>query len=113
MLYYNKVKVSEGIDANKTSESKECDICHCWYFLSKRFNFQSYVCNRCHNFIKISLNLSDIAILNNYFDGIMRVIDIDFDNTLLDEKSYQTYENILIMTFHTKLSWVKNHCVLG
>ena len=52
----------------------------------------------------MSLNLSDIAILNNYFDGIMRVIDIDFDNTLLDEKSYQTYENILIMTFHIKLS---------
>ena len=61
----------------------------------------------------MSLNLSDIAILNNYFDGIMRVIDIDFDNILLNEKSYQTSENILIMTFHTKLSWVKNHYVLG
>ena len=51
----------------------------------------------------MSLNLGDVAILNNYFDGIMRVIDVDFDNILLDEKSYQTYENILIMTFHTKL----------
>ena len=26
----------------------------------------------------------------------MRVINIDFDNILLDEKSYKTYENILI-----------------
>ena len=51
----------------------------------------------------MSLNLSDVAILNNYFDGIMSVINIDFDNILLDEKSYQTYENILIMTFHAKL----------
>ena len=26
----------------------------------------------------------------------MRVVDIDFDNILLDEKPYKTYENILI-----------------
>ena len=32
-----------------------------------------------------------------YFDDIMRVVDINFDNNLLDEKSYQnSYENILI-----------------
>ena len=29
MLYYGRIDVSEGIDVNKTSESKECDICHC------------------------------------------------------------------------------------
>ena len=29
MLYY----VSEGIDVNKTSESKECNICLYWYIL--------------------------------------------------------------------------------
>ena len=28
MLYYHKIDVSEGIDVNKISESKECDICH-------------------------------------------------------------------------------------
>ena len=28
MLHYNRIDVSEGIDVNKTSESKECDICH-------------------------------------------------------------------------------------
>ena len=27
MLYYDGIDVSEGIDLNKTSESKECD-CH-------------------------------------------------------------------------------------
>ena len=25
ILYYDKIDVSEGIDVNKTSESKECD----------------------------------------------------------------------------------------
>ena len=28
----DKIDISEGIDVNKTSLSKECDICHYWYF---------------------------------------------------------------------------------
>ena len=28
MLYYNRTNVSEGIDINKTSGSKEFDICY-------------------------------------------------------------------------------------
>ena len=32
MIYYDRVDVSEGIDVNKTSESKEGDICHYSYF---------------------------------------------------------------------------------
>ena len=27
MLYYDRIDVSEGIDVNKTSASKECNIC--------------------------------------------------------------------------------------
>ena len=33
MLYFDRIDVSEGIDVNKTSASKDCDICHYWYFL--------------------------------------------------------------------------------
>ena len=40
MLYYDRVDISEGIDIIKTSASKECDVCHYWYFLDKRFKFQ-------------------------------------------------------------------------
>ena len=32
MLEYNRIDIFEGIDVNKTSASKECDICHYWYF---------------------------------------------------------------------------------
>ena len=64
ILYYDRIGVSEGIDVNKTRKSKECDICYYWYFLNKRFNFQSYVCNGCHELVIMSMNLSDIAILN-------------------------------------------------
>ena len=35
ILYYDRIDVSEGIDINKTSKSKECDIFHYWYFLNK------------------------------------------------------------------------------
>ena len=28
MLYYDRIDVSAGIDVNKTSASKVCDVCH-------------------------------------------------------------------------------------
>ena len=45
MLYYDRTDISEGIDINKTSVLKECDICHCCYFLDKGCKFQPYVFN--------------------------------------------------------------------
>ena len=60
MLYYNNTHVSEGIDVNKTSKSKECDICNCSSFLNKGFKFQSNVCNRCLDLLIIFVNLSHI-----------------------------------------------------
>ena len=64
MLYFNKLDISEGIDVNKTSQSKECNICHYWYFLNKGFNFQPNICNRCHDLLMMCMKFSDIAVLN-------------------------------------------------
>ena len=64
MLYYDRIDVSEGINVNKTSKSKECNICHFWrHFLNKGFKFQPNVCNRCHDLLIMSMNLSNIAII--------------------------------------------------
>ena len=63
ILYY-RIDVSKGIDVNKTSATKECDVCHCWYILNFSFKFQRNVCNRCHGLLMMSVNLSNIAILN-------------------------------------------------
>ena len=30
MLHYDRIDFSDGIDVNKTSESKVCDICCCY-----------------------------------------------------------------------------------
>ena len=38
--YFDRISISEGIDVNKTSASKECDICHYWCFLNESFKFQ-------------------------------------------------------------------------
>ena len=62
MLYYDRIDVSEGIHINKTIKWKKCDICHYWYFLNKGFKFQSYICNRCHDILMMSMNL-DSAVL--------------------------------------------------
>ena len=43
MLYFDvsiELTFIERIDVNKTSASKECDICQICYFLNKGFNFQ-------------------------------------------------------------------------
>ena len=64
MLYFDRIDVSEGIDVNKASASKECNICHYWSFLNYSFKFQPNVCNRCHDLLMMSRNLTDIAILN-------------------------------------------------
>ena len=63
MLYFDRIDVSEGTDVNKTSASKECNVCHFWYFLNFSFTFQPNVCNRCHDLLMMSKNLSNIAIL--------------------------------------------------
>ena len=57
MLYYNRIDVSEGIDANKANSSKECDIYHYWYFLNNKFKFQTHVCSRCHDLLLMSIIL--------------------------------------------------------
>ena len=43
MIYYDRIDVSKRVDVNKTSESKEYDVCCYCYFLDKVFKFQIYV----------------------------------------------------------------------
>ena len=43
MLEYERINASEGIDANESNKSKECDICHYWYFLDKNFSYEPYL----------------------------------------------------------------------
>ena len=64
LLYYDLIDVFEGIDVNKTNEPKERGICHHLYFLDKGFKFQLDVCDGFHEVLMISMNFSNLAILN-------------------------------------------------
>ena len=63
MLEYNRIDISKGIDMNKTNASKECDICDYWYFLNKNFNYETYLCNGCHDLMQKAMNFNDAAIV--------------------------------------------------
>ena len=64
MLQYEQIDVSEGINNNKTSASKECMLCHYWYFKDIVFKFEPHVCNKCHDELMTAYELKNIAILN-------------------------------------------------
>ena len=64
MLRYQKIDVSEGIDVNKTSASKECELCHYQFFKDIGFKFEEHVCNKCHDLLTIAYFLKYIAILH-------------------------------------------------
>ena len=64
MLEYEKIDMSEGIELNKSDGSKECDICHYWYFLDKSFNYEPYLCSGCHDLMQKAINFNDVAIVS-------------------------------------------------
>ena len=64
MLEYDRIDISEGIDINKTSETKECDICHYWCLLDKNVTYEPYLCNGCHDLMQNAMNFNDNAIFS-------------------------------------------------
>ena len=64
MLQYERIDVSKEIGVDKTSASKECELCHYWFFKDVGFKFEEYVCNKCHDLLTMAYSLKNIAILN-------------------------------------------------
>ena len=65
MLEYDIIDISEGIDINMSSDkSKECHICHYWYFLGKNFSYEPHLCNGCHDLMQKAMSFNDVAIVS-------------------------------------------------
>ena len=64
MLQYEKIDVSEGINVNKTSALKECELCHYQFFKDIGFKFEENVGNRCHDLTTICYSLKNMAMLS-------------------------------------------------
>ena len=63
MLEYDRIDISEGIDVNKTSLSKECDISHYWHFKDIGFKYKPYLCNGCHDLMQKAMCFNNVAIV--------------------------------------------------
>ena len=64
MLQYERIDISERIDLNKLDISKECMICHYWYFKDIGYKYQPYACNKCHDLSMVVYDLKEFMILN-------------------------------------------------
>ena len=64
MLEYDRIDISEGIDTDETSASKECNICHYWNFLDKNFNYDPCLCNGCHDLMQKAMSFKNVAIVS-------------------------------------------------
>ena len=63
MLQYDRIDISEGIDINKTNASKECKICHYWYFKDISFKCEPHLCSGFHGLVQKAVSFDNIAIV--------------------------------------------------
>ena len=66
MLYYDRIRLSEGIYLAKSNNSKEC-IIHRYRFFNQGCKFQDSICNGCHNLTMLSINITNVAKNVDYF----------------------------------------------
>ena len=64
MPQYEKIDISEGIDLNKSKNSKECSLSHYWYFTDKNFNYIPYFCNGCYDMSMKVVSIKNLAIIS-------------------------------------------------
>ena len=57
MLVYEKIDILDGINVDMSDKSKECTLCHYWYFLDKSFSYGPYLCDGCYNMIQNVIKL--------------------------------------------------------
>ena len=66
MLEYDRIDISEGIDVNNSSDkSKECDICHYWYFLDKNVTYEQYLCDGCRDLIQKAMSFNNVVVVSS------------------------------------------------
>ena len=62
MLCYYRIHIREGIALGKSKNSRECMICHNFFF-NHGFEFQECVCYGCCDLLISSVNIRAIAII--------------------------------------------------
>ena len=97
MLPYEKIDASEGIDVNKRSASKECELCHYWFFKDIGFKFEEHVCNGCHDLLTMAYSLKSIAILSGK--------DATFRRLLMGISKTEALKKLNILVTYDRRVW--------
>ena len=64
MLEYNRIDISEDIDIKEGNEmSRQGSLCKFYYFLNKNFNYQTYLCDGCHDISIKATSMQNLAII--------------------------------------------------
>ena len=63
MIQHERFDVPKGIDLNKSNRSKECLICHYWYFNDIIYKYEPHVFKGCRDLSMMVYNLNDFMIL--------------------------------------------------
>ena len=64
MLEYDRTDLSEGVDVKECNEtSRKCSLCKFYYFLNKKFNYQTYLCDGCHDISIKATSMQNLAII--------------------------------------------------
>ena len=66
MLFYDRISESQGIYANHTGldTSKECNICHIYFFKDKNFLYQPLVCSGGYDTALRAISLVDFKVIS-------------------------------------------------
>ena len=86
MLYCNRTDINEVIDPTKSNNSKECMVFHYWFF-NHGFKFQDSVCNNCHDWTMLCLNVSDISLITVKKVNKSKAINL-LENSVLEYRGY-------------------------
>ena len=66
MLEYDKIDISEGIDVKECNEtSRKYTLCKFYYFLNKNFNYQTYLCDGCHDISIKATSMQNLTFIYN------------------------------------------------
>ena len=60
MLECDRIDISEGVDVNKTSLPKQCDIC---YEKDISFRYEPHLCNGYNDLMKKAMSFNNVAIV--------------------------------------------------
>ena len=63
MLEYDRIDISEGIGIKNANASRECKICHYWYFKNIGFEYEPHLCNGCHSLMQKTVSFNNIGIV--------------------------------------------------